>query len=229
MAIRKKGKQTAAAASRSLFGKIFGRSFLVIVLLVCGGIIFNLDRITGSNDFRAWLPGFITRWFPEPDSGQKESFSQTDNIPDALPGEHVVKGKVISVYDGDTLTLVSGHGNEARKYKVRFFGIDAPEAKQPYGIESRDSLRDKVLNKEVTLEIVDTDRYGRSVCKIYLGSRYINREMVAEGSAWYYPDYAEHEKDLEASQYLAKKNRAGLWQANNPQPPWRYRKEMRKH
>lgn len=227
MASGKKGKSTAAGVSRSVLGKILKKSFLVIALLICGGIIFNLDRITGY-DIRPWLPGFITRWLPASGSADKENVAETDNIPDALPGANTVVGKVVSVYDGDTLTLVAGHGNEARKYKVRFFGIDAPEAKQPYGIEARDSLRDKVLNKEVTLEIVNTDRYGRSVGKIYLGARYINREMVAEGSAWYYPDYAEHEKDLEVSQDLAKKNRAGLWKTDNPQPPWLYRKEMRK-
>ena len=224
MAERKKGKSTGTV-SRSLFGKIFGRLFLVIFLLICGGIIFNIDRIRTKDDLRSCISGFINRWLPEK-SGEKSEVPK--EIPDAVAGdEKTVFGKVISVYDGDTLTLVAGHGNQAKKYKVRFFGIDAPEAKQSYGIDSRDSLREKVLNKEVKLEIIDVDRYGRSVGKIYLGSRYINREMVAEGSAWYYPDYAEHEKDLESAQIFAKSERAGLWQSADPQPPWRYRKEMR--
>ncbi|MBO7328320.1 MAG: thermonuclease family protein [Lentisphaeria bacterium] len=221
MATRKKSNDSAKAASKFVFGKIVSRSFFVVFLLICGGIIFNLDRITGNNNFRTYLPGFITRWLPAAapaDGGVK-------TVPTVSTGsENIVSGKVTSVYDGDTLTFV---GNNAQKYKVRFFGIDAPEAKQVYGIESRDSLREKVLNKEVKLEIINTDRYGRSVCKVYSGARYINREMVAEGSAWYYPDYAEHEKDLEAAQELAKSARAGLWRSANPQPPWLYRKEMR--
>ncbi len=221
MAIRKKAKDTAKTASRFIFGKFFGRSFFVIFLLICGGIIFNLDRITGNDNFRSYLPGFITRWLPEANRGTESG----KTIPQVQTGsENTVIGKVTSVYDGDTLTLA---GNNGKKYKVRFFGIDAPEAKQDYGIVARDSLREKVLNKEVKLEIINTDRYGRSVGKIYAGARYINREMVAEGSAWYYPDYAEHEKDLEAAQELAESTRSGLWKTPNPQAPWLYRKEMR--
>ena len=224
MAIKKKGKTVAQKASSFLIGKIIGRSFLVVFLLICGGIIFNLDRITGSYDYKDYLPSFITRWLP-----LEKTSPQPTEIPEAVPGsEKFLIGKVISVYDGDTLTLISGQGETAKKCKVRFFGIDAPEAKQEYGINSRDSLRDKVLNKEVKVEIVSIDRYQRYVGKIFVGSRYINREMVSEGSAWYYPDYAEHEKDLEAAQKLAKESRAGLWQSASPQAPWLYRKEMRK-
>ena len=42
-----------------------------------------------------------------------------------------------SIYDGDTLRVV--RGNE--ELKIRFCGIDAPELKQPLGVESRDYLR----------------------------------------------------------------------------------------
>ena len=114
MAIRKKAKDTAKTASRFILGKIFGRSFFVIFLLICGGIIFNLDRITGNDNFRNYLPGFITRWLPAAsrtgDTGK--TISQTQ------PGsENTVIGKVTSVYDGDTLTLA---GNNAKNIKSVF-------------------------------------------------------------------------------------------------------------
>ena len=225
MTVKKKGKSTAKKASSFLLGKIIGRSFLVMFLLICGGVIFNLDRITGRYDYMDYLPSFISRWIPM----KKAPVVQTQEIPESVPGsEKILVGKVINVYDGDTLTLVTGQGESAKKCKIRFFGIDAPEAKQDYGEVSRDSLREKVLNKEVKVEVVSIDRYQRYVGKIFVGSRYINREMVSEGSAWYYPDYAEHEKDLEAAQKLAKESRAGLWQSASPQAPWLYRKEMRK-
>ena len=47
-----------------------------------------------------------------------------------------------SVYDGDTLRVVKGN----EEVKVRFACIDAPEAKQEGGIESRDYLR-SLLNQ----------------------------------------------------------------------------------
>jgi len=42
-----------------------------------------------------------------------------------------------SVHDGDTLRVVRGD----EELKVRLCGIDAPEIRQPLGIESRDYLR----------------------------------------------------------------------------------------
>jgi endonuclease YncB( thermonuclease family) len=46
-------------------------------------------------------------------------------------------GKVVSVHDGDTLTLRTDDG---RTLKVRLQGIDAPELGQPFGKRSRDEL-----------------------------------------------------------------------------------------
>ena len=44
-----------------------------------------------------------------------------------------------SIYDGDTLRVVKGN----QELRIRFCGIDAPEKKQPLGIESRDYLRSR--------------------------------------------------------------------------------------
>jgi endonuclease YncB( thermonuclease family) len=46
-----------------------------------------------------------------------------------------------SIYDGDTLRVVKGN----EELKIRFCGIDAPEAKQELGIEARDHLRSAKL------------------------------------------------------------------------------------
>ena len=48
-----------------------------------------------------------------------------------------------SIYDGDTLRVVRGD----EELKIRFCGIDAPELKQPLGIESRDYLRSEAMPK----------------------------------------------------------------------------------
>ena len=75
----------------------------------------------------------------------------------------VIKG---SIYDGDTLK-VSCNGAIA---KVRLACIDAPEAKQQGGIESRDFLRN-LINKngsEIALIPLEQDRYGRTVAELVL-------------------------------------------------------------
>ena len=46
-----------------------------------------------------------------------------------------LSGKVIKIYDGDTITIMA-----KEKIKVRLFGIDAPELKQEFGKESREHL-----------------------------------------------------------------------------------------
>ncbi|MGL5023235.1 MAG: thermonuclease family protein [Cetobacterium sp.] len=51
----------------------------------------------------------------------------------ALSFATTIKGKVIKVADGDTITILEENGDKTR---VRFYGIDAPEKKQEYGIKS---------------------------------------------------------------------------------------------
>jgi len=102
-----------------------------------------------------------------------------------------VTGTVTKVSDGDTIHLTTP---EQTKLKVRLYGIDAPETPkishqtgqinipgQPYGEESMKALANKLMGKQVRLDILDIDKYRRMVCMIYLDDRNINLEMVREG------------------------------------------------
>jgi endonuclease YncB( thermonuclease family) len=51
-------------------------------------------------------------------------------------GETLV-GKVVKVYDGDTITILV----DGKKEKIRFYGIDAPEKKQSYGSATRFTMK----------------------------------------------------------------------------------------
>ena len=94
-------------------------------------------------------------------------------------------GKVVGVTDGDTITvLVDRHPIE-----VRLAEIDTPERGQPWANRAKQALSDKVFGQVVELQVVDTDRYGRTVAKVYRDDRDINREMVREGHAWVYRKY----------------------------------------
>lgn len=102
--------------------------------------------------------------------------------------------KVISVYDGDTITLEVNLGFDIIKTeKIRLYGINAPElrgAEREDGLKSRDALRKKILNKEVRLETLPKDKkgkYGRTIGTIWLGDENINNWMVQN-------DYAEYKK-----------------------------------
>ena len=133
-------------------------------------------------------------------------------------------GKVISVADGDTVTIV----NNNQQTKVRLAEIDTPEKNQPYGKKSKKALSDFIFNKEVEVEVVTIDRYGRTVGTIFLGNQNINREMVKAGHAWVYVKYAKN-KTLFNLEKKAKTNRLGLWAlpAEDRIPPWEWRRGKR--
>lgn len=133
-------------------------------------------------------------------------------------------GRTVKVSDGDTVTILSA---EKREVKIRLYGIDAPESKQPHGEAARSALAALVAGQQMEADVLDVDQYGRSVGLIKTGGADINGQMVADGHAWVYPNYCKIEecaawKDAQAA---AKAQRKGLWKAKNPQPPWQWRKE----
>ncbi|WP_289686404.1 thermonuclease family protein [Helicobacter rodentium] len=98
-----------------------------------------------------------------------------------------IQGKVVKIYDGDTMTVIVNN----KKLSIRMFGIDAPELKQKYGIESRDNLIKMCpLNSNVTLQVKDKDKYKRTVAVIMCNGQNLNSKQVENGFAWAYTDYS---------------------------------------
>lgn len=138
----------------------------------------------------------------------------------AGPGaQQVLTGRVVHVGDGDTLTIESSDGQRRR---VRLAWIDAPELDQAYGHQARAALDHKVYGREVTVQVVDVDQYGRIVGLVRLGERDINAEMIAEGWAWHYRHYSQS-PEFEALEQAAREKRLGLWAGEHPMPPWEFR------
>ena len=95
--------------------------------------------------------------------------------------------RVIGVSDGDTLTVLSG----STQTRIRLHGIDAPETGQDYGSRAKQVASDLAFGKIVTVQPVDKDRYGRTVAEVILpDGRSLNREMVGQGAAWWYREFA---------------------------------------
>jgi micrococcal nuclease len=94
-----------------------------------------------------------------------------------LPEYEVIPG---SIHDGDTLRVRSSKGEVI---KVRFACVDAPELKQPLGQESRNYLRSMIneAGGKVKIQIVDVDRYGRSLGEIWTKSGLLQSRMTAAG------------------------------------------------
>lgn len=136
-------------------------------------------------------------------------------------------GTVYGVSDGDTIKIRAQDGKEMR---VRFHGIDAPESKQAFGQKSKQTLSDLIYRKQVVVQVVDVDRYGRSVGKVYLQDKartYVNLRMVQTGMAWWYDRYAPNDRDLRDAMMVARREKKGLWADPKAIAPWEYRKAQR--
>lgn len=64
-------------------------------------------------------------------------FSQAGAAPPST-----LMGKVVSVHDGDTLTVLDAASSQRF---IRLHGVDAPEAKQPFGNAARKALAEWVF------------------------------------------------------------------------------------
>ena len=136
-----------------------------------------------------------------------------------------LSGKVISVQDGDSFTLLTP---ERKQVKIRVAEIDAPERGQPYGNRARQELTRLIKDQHVTVETQVVDRYGRIVGKPIVGDKDITAEMVKIGAAWVYCTYSEDES-LYKLERQAKANKHGVWGTSEYEniPPWEWRQDKR--
>lgn len=82
--------------------------------------------------------------------------------------------KISRIIDGDTLELEDGR-------KLRLLNINSPEKSSLHYKEAMNYLS-PLLNKTIELETVDTDKYGRTLARIYI-PEYLNFELVKQGLA----------------------------------------------
>ena len=115
-----------------------------------------------------------------------ESLTYATTIPFVPPVEI---GKVIKVYDGDTITLGAILLNKAYRFSVRLRGIDTPEMKggspheKELAVKARDELSKRIMNKIVTLKNIETEKYGRILADVYLDNECMNEWLITEGFA----------------------------------------------
>lgn len=95
-------------------------------------------------------------------------------------------------YDGDTLTLQSGE-------RIRLACIDTPElrnnrhgkANKPAARAAKSYLRSLIANQNLRIHRIKTDRYGRTVARVFLpDGTDVSEAMVYSGHAKIYSRYA---------------------------------------
>jgi len=114
----------------------------------------------------------------------KEVIHWNDTVPFVFP---ITCGQVIKVYDGDTITIASKLPYDASplyRLSVRLNGIDCPEIKSKDADEkkvakdARDALSNLIYGKQIRLENVQTEKYGRILADVYLDDTHINNWLI---------------------------------------------------
>ena len=137
----------------------------------------------------------------------------------SFPAYADFSGRVVSVADGDTITVLV----ERQQVKVRLVEIDAPEKAQAFGNRSKQSLSDMCFDKEAQILEKGKDRYGRTLGRVYCVGIDTSAEQVRRGMAWVYDKYVT-DHSLYQLQNEARTANRGLWYDPEPAPPWEWRR-----
>ena len=131
--------------------------------------------------------------------------------------------RIHRVVDGDTFWLINAKG---QKEKIRFIGIDAPEAKnygkkvkQYYGKESTNFLTNYLKGKKVRLEydVQRYDQYGRTLAYVYLeDGTFLNEYLIKNGYAKVvtFPPNVKYHRQFVIAERYARQHQLGMWRNN---------------
>ena len=139
------------------------------------------------------------------------------------------EGKIVGITDGDTVRIllsaadVRRLGNAAdgpfQEVSVRLDQIDAPERGQVWSQQSKALLSQLVFGRTVKFKRTGRDgNYGREVGDLFVDGLWVNLEMVRQGAAWAYRQYAAQPTLLCLEEERARSATLGLW--SQPQGSW---------
>ena len=141
---------------------------------------------------------------------------------------------VWKVLDGDSL-LVYPSDCPDPGFEVRLAGLDAPESRQPGGVETVEYLRRRSLGEDFAFG--ETARsWGRVYGVLYQPRLYdidvenvLNSFLLEAGWAWSYNRYVSIPEFRDAEQ-SARAAGHGIWSPDMPEPipPWEWRQGRRK-
>lgn len=170
---------------------------------------------------------------PAASSGPGPSSVEIAGVPASTPAPRSatapVTARSISVDDGDSFVARRADGT---KIRVRLAGIDAPEKSQPWANAARQKLRGLLHERELVITALKTDRWGRLVALVAADGEDPALAMLEAGLAWHFTRYdrdlpvASRERYARAESE-ARSARLGLWQANEPEAPWEFRRRQR--
>ena len=141
--------------------------------------------------------------------------------------------RLVRASDGDSFVLKDGRD---RTVRVRLYGVDAPESRQAFGQKSREHLLSLIKDRPLRLKTMDLDNYKRAVSLVYLcdgngiDELSVNQRQVQAGMAWVYDYFCTSDfcRTWKLEEAMARKQKLGLWQDDDPTPPWKWRKSHKR-
>jgi len=131
-----------------------------------------------------------------------------------------LSGTVVSVVDGDTLTIQDAG---KRRHRVRLAEIDAPERQQAFYAQSGQSLYRLCFKKAAQVEWQAKDENQRYVGQVTCAGVDANAEQVRRGMAWVSPKFTKPGSPLYELETHARLRGIGLWADPKARPPWEWR------
>jgi endonuclease YncB( thermonuclease family) len=133
-------------------------------------------------------------------------------------------GKVVEIRGGDVLNIV--HPEEGI-LTITLYGINAPEEKQRYFKRAKKFLTEKVEGRVVNVREILTEQKILTAVIVCDGIN-INEKVLQAGYAWVYEKYCDQDfcSDWLTYEKQARNKKSGLWQDENPIPPWEWREKV---
>lgn len=135
-----------------------------------------------------------------------------------LAGLRYEKLDYLRIVDGDTFWVVNRR--DGSEWKVRLWGVNAPDTKDCYFKEASGILERELVGKEIEYERFGYDGYGRILAKVFVDGNNIEEIMVATGAAKVYDAIEIHDEMRPSKEYVdslkkieekAKNGKYGVW------------------
>lgn len=115
-----------------------------------------------------------------------------NTIPFSMEGKKI-QGKVLSVYDGDTITIGFKFGNLYCHKQCRIYGLDCAEIRtknleeKKVGLEAKEFLRGWIEGKIVSIDFsCGSDKYGRLLGKVEYNGVDVSEKMIEQKFGYAY-------------------------------------------
>jgi|GEM_PF-5444921 len=149
------------------------------------------------------------------------SLSEEDRrfITERSASSQTIKGKVVHVFEGDTIEVLEVENGLQHRYRIRLAHTDSPEPSQEFAESALKALTKRIGGRQVRVVWCARDSDDRILGDVYLGKHYVNGEMISDGLAWH---CKSHSKSAALADFEchARKGQRGLWRGGSPVPPW---------